>query len=194
MTRLSEDSGCSICGGCDTFGFACAWVSCSWTSCRASKMPVPGSKSSTIDDSPGTDSERRTVDALRAVEEVGLERHGDELLHLLGGQPERLGLHLDVGRRELRQHVDRRVAQLQDADDHDADRNADDEQPEPQARFDDPTHGYPCVSERPRTRRLVLVLVEPMPSSPRLRDNRDTRWTGDFRCSLTRACLRFLLD
>ena len=61
ITRLCDDSGCSICGGCDTFGFACACVSCSWTSCRASKRLVRGSKSSTIEDSPGTDSERSTV-------------------------------------------------------------------------------------------------------------------------------------
>ena len=61
MTRLCEESGWIICGGLETFGLACAWVSCSCTSCRASMMSVPGSKSRTIDDSPGTDSERRTL-------------------------------------------------------------------------------------------------------------------------------------
>ena len=72
--------------------------------------------------------------ALDAVEQVRLERNGDQLLDLVGRQAERLGLDLHVGRRELRQHVDRRVAQLHDAYDHHAHRHADDQQPETQAR------------------------------------------------------------
>ena len=35
ITRLDDDSGCSIVGGLETFGRACAWVSRSWTSWRA---------------------------------------------------------------------------------------------------------------------------------------------------------------
>ena len=34
MTRFDDESGCSICGGFETFGSACAWVRRSWTSCR----------------------------------------------------------------------------------------------------------------------------------------------------------------
>ena len=70
---------------------------------------MPCSKSRVIDERPGTDSRAQDRGALHAVEEVGLERDGDELLDLLGRQPERLGLDLDVGRRELGQDVDRRA-------------------------------------------------------------------------------------
>ena len=58
MTRFVDDSGCSICGGFETFGSACACVSRSATTCRARKMSVPGSKTRRIRDRPGTDSER----------------------------------------------------------------------------------------------------------------------------------------
>ena len=39
-----------------------------------------------------------------------LDRHGDELLRLLRGQPDRDRLHLDLRLRELGEDVDRRVA------------------------------------------------------------------------------------
>ena len=140
----AEDSGCSIWGGCDTFGFACACVSCSWTSWRASRMVGAGLEEQ--DDRRHARDGLRAQDrrALGAVEQVGLERDRDELLDLLGGEPERLRLHLDVGRRELGEHVGRRLVELQDAEDHDARGDADDEQPEAQAPADDVTdHGRP---------------------------------------------------
>ena len=57
-TRLVDDSGWSICGGLDTWGSACAWIRRSCTTWRARSGSVPGSKSSSIRDSPGIDSER----------------------------------------------------------------------------------------------------------------------------------------
>ena len=47
------------------------------------------------------------LDALHAVEQVGLEGDRDQLLDLLGRQPERLGLDLGVRGRELRKHIHR---------------------------------------------------------------------------------------
>ena len=41
-TRFVDDSGCSICGGFDTFGSACACVMRSATTCRAVNRSVPG--------------------------------------------------------------------------------------------------------------------------------------------------------
>ena len=94
-----------------------------------------------IDDSPATDSERIIVDPRHAVQQVALERDRDQLLDLGRGQPERLGLDLDVRRRELGKHVHRHGAEL---------RSANDEQPrtatsttemtKPQAPADEPTH------------------------------------------------------
>jgi hypothetical protein len=83
--------------------------------------------------------------ALHAVEEVGLQRHGDQLLDLLGRQPERLGLDLDVGWCELGQDVDRRVTQLHETGRHHGHGGAEDQQPEAQRRRDDPAHQTDAV-------------------------------------------------
>jgi hypothetical protein len=72
-----------------------------------------------------------------AVQQIGLERHRDELLDLFSRQPERLGLDLDVRGRELGHHVDRHLAQRGDAEDEEADRQADHDEPVPQAPTDD---------------------------------------------------------
>jgi hypothetical protein len=65
----------------------------------------------------------------------------DELLDLLRREAERLGLDLDVGRRELRQDVGRGAAELRDPHDHEADGEAQHEQAEPQSGADDrPDH------------------------------------------------------
>src|SRR5262249_40795246 len=58
ITRLVAESGCIMTGGFDTCGIATACVMRSETICRARIKSVPGSKNSTTDDSPGTDSER----------------------------------------------------------------------------------------------------------------------------------------
>ena len=58
ITRLVDDSGCSICGGCRRSGARAPGSSRSCTSWRARRTSVPGSKSIMIDDRPGTDSER----------------------------------------------------------------------------------------------------------------------------------------
>ena len=57
-TRLVEDMGCMISGGAETFGSATAWVIRSATSWRARNRSVPGAKTSSMEDSPGTDFER----------------------------------------------------------------------------------------------------------------------------------------
>ena len=77
------------------------------------------------------------LDSLHAVEKVRLERNGDELLDLFCGEAERLSLDLCVRWAELWEDIDRRVAQLDDAYNHHADGDADDEESEAQARPDD---------------------------------------------------------
>ncbi len=96
ITRLVDDSGWIIAGGFETFGSACAWVSRSATTWRAWRRSVPGSNIRTIEERPGTDSESIVLEPRDAVQEVRLERDGDELLDFLGRQAERLGLDLDV--------------------------------------------------------------------------------------------------
>ena len=64
---------------------------------------------------------------------------GDELLDLGGGQAERLGLHLDGGRPELRVDVERGAAQLDDAEDQRGDRGGEDEAGEAKAGVCDPS-------------------------------------------------------
>ncbi len=59
MTLLVDDRGWSMTGAFETFGIPPgAWISRSCTSCRARRTSVPGSKMSSIRDSPGSDSER----------------------------------------------------------------------------------------------------------------------------------------
>jgi hypothetical protein len=73
ITRLSEESGWIICGGCETFGFACACVSCSLDELPRLGDAGPGWNSMVIDERPGTDSGAQDRRALHAVEEVGLQ-------------------------------------------------------------------------------------------------------------------------
>ena len=124
MTRLVDDTGCNIAGGLETFGRACAWVICSCTTWRAAKRSVPGSKMSSIEDSPGID----------------FERNGDQLLHLCCRQPERFGLDLHPRRRKLREDVDRCLADLDSTEEDQAGGQGKNEDLVPQARRDDRTH------------------------------------------------------
>ena len=78
------------------------------------------------------------VDAFDSVQEVGLERHRDELLDLGGGQTERLGLDLDVRRGELRVDVGRRVRKGRDADGEDRGGEADDQPAQLHRAADEP--------------------------------------------------------
>ena len=57
ITRLADESGCSICGDLATDGTFLDIVSRSLTICRARIGSVPGSKMSTIEESPVIDSE-----------------------------------------------------------------------------------------------------------------------------------------
>ena len=87
------------------------------------------------------------LDPLDAVEQVRLQRHRDQLLDLLGRQPEGLGLHLGVGRRELGQDVDGCAAELHHPDREDAQRRSEDEEPEAQCRCNDRAHRVPSRHE-----------------------------------------------
>jgi hypothetical protein len=58
----------------------------------------------------------------------------------LGGQPERDRLDLDLGRRELGKNVDLRRRQLRDANEDQTRGQGDDQEPELQARSNDPAH------------------------------------------------------
>ena len=69
-----------------------------------------------------------------------LERHGHQRLDVGRGQPQALGLDLDLGWREVRKHVDRRIADGGKADGHHGDRGADHQEPEVQAPRDDRPH------------------------------------------------------
>jgi hypothetical protein len=70
----------------------------------------------TIDERPGNGLGADGLRALHAVQEVLLHRHGDELLDLGRGQAEALDLDLDDRRRELGEHVDRRLVRLGGSD------------------------------------------------------------------------------
>ena len=101
MNRLSDDSGWSMTGAFATFGSACDCVNRSATTWRALSMSVPGSKVMTIDERPVSDFEFDPLEERDAVEEVRLERDGDELLDLLGRESQGLGLYFDGRRGEL---------------------------------------------------------------------------------------------
>ena len=106
MNRFGDDSGWSITGALATLGSACAWVSRSATTWRALKMSVPGSKIITIEDRPASDSERISSRNATPCSRSASSGHRDELLDLFGREAEGLGLDLDIGRRELGQHID----------------------------------------------------------------------------------------
>ena len=62
---------------------------------------MPGSKVITTDERPGSEADSISSRNGTPDEQVLLQRHRDQLLDLLGRQPERLGLHLDLRGREL---------------------------------------------------------------------------------------------
>ena len=76
------------------------------------------------------------ADALGPVQEVSLRRDGHELFYFFGGKPEGLCLDFDIRRRELGKCVDGGVAQLHDTKDHHPRGDANDQEPETKARFD----------------------------------------------------------
>jgi hypothetical protein len=92
------------------------------------------------------------------VEQVLLEGHGDELLDLGGGQAQRLGLHVDGGRPELRVDIECGATQLDDAEDQRSDRGGDDEAGEAKAGECDPSGhvGDPLRMRRSRRCRLPI--------------------------------------
>ena len=79
------------------------------------------------------------VEPRRAVQRL-LHRDRDQLLDLLRGHAEPLGLHLDERRRELGEDVDRHVAHARRADDQHAHAERHHDEAELQARPDDPPH------------------------------------------------------
>ena len=92
---------------------------------------------------------RELRDGIRAQDVDGreagqrlLERNGHERLDVAGGQAEGGGLDLDARRRELREDVDGRGAQLLHPEEHRPRRDRDDDEPVAQAGRDDPAkHG-----------------------------------------------------
>ena len=101
ITRLVDDTGWIICGALPTFGNACGCDSRSDTSWRA-REDVGAALEEHRDRRQARHRVRADrLDALDAVEQVLLERNGDQLLDLGGRQAERLGLDLDVGLRVL---------------------------------------------------------------------------------------------
>ena len=80
------------------------------------------------------------VDTLDAVEQVGLERDRDQLLDLVGREPECLSLHLSVWGCELREDVDRCVAQRHDAESQQSDGDAEHQKTEVQHSAEKRTH------------------------------------------------------
>jgi hypothetical protein len=89
---------------------------------------------------PGERLGAELVEERDPVEQVLLERDGDQLLHLFRREPERLGLDVDQWRVELRKHVHRRVAELGDAKQHQPGGDRQHQKAQPQARRNDPAH------------------------------------------------------
>jgi hypothetical protein len=80
-----------------------------------------------------------------------------------GGQPERLGLHLDVDGAELRERLRLGVRDPDDAESDDARRDHHDEQPECEAPLHDPTQHRRRPSAWEIRRRSVRALVAVVP-------------------------------
>ncbi len=147
MTRLVDDSGESITGGRATDGSCPASVvrrSC--TSCRACMRSVPSWKIATTDDKPRTLFERSVLSPRTPFSAFSIGTD-DETLDLGRRETRRLGLDLDQGRRELGEHVERRLSGRLDAEDDEqhGERGHDDAQAE--SERDDPAHGLLPRSE-----------------------------------------------
>ena len=140
--------GWTITGGVPTFGSAAACVIRSATIWRARYRSVPSSNVRSIAESPGMDCDSIVFEPRDAVEQVLLQRRGDELLDLLGGQSERLGLHLDRRRLELGIDVQRRVVQLRQPEREDGDDAGHHQAPHPHRGIHQPAHHWapPVVS------------------------------------------------
>ena len=74
------------------------------------------------------------------MEKVRLEGHRDQLLDFVCGQPQGLGLDLDVRRGEFRKDVNRGARQLADAEQQRRHGHPQDDEPEPEAPANDRTH------------------------------------------------------
>ena len=95
-TRLDEDSGGSSVGGFETFGSGVRLGQALLDELAAAVDVGPGLEDEHDRRQAGKRLRADHVDALDAVQQVRLERDGDQLLDLLRRQPERLGLDLDV--------------------------------------------------------------------------------------------------
>ena len=151
MTRLVVESGWMMTGGLATFGIANDSARRSCTSCRARRTSVPGLEREQnrrqARDGRGMDVRQPR----RAVQEL-LEVERDQILDLGRGQAERLGLDLDHGRRELGQRIHRHLPRLVCAGGQYGSTKRNGEEPEPEARSDDPSQhdgGSPSLSRQP---------------------------------------------
>ena len=190
ITRLSDDSGDSITGGCATAG-SCAAARRQRAPARAaapSSGRCPARRISTTDDRPSTDFDRMVVETGHAVERV-LERHGDQRFDLARRQARRFGLDLDERRRELGKHVERRRAQRPPRGDGHDHGQRDDDVAVPQRDRDQPgEHGYfPAPNSVPKSSAAPTVTTF-VPSAETARDDgavagaaRDLDATADKR-------------
>ena len=145
MARPVADTGASMTGGAAQVGrLGDTVASRSCTSCRARSRSVPGLKSTSIEDKLGHRLGPQVVQALDAVQRH-LDRHGDQLLDVGGGQADARRLDQHPRRGELGEHVHVHVRQDRDAQCDHADRRGDDQVAEPQAGADDPAHQGPWL-------------------------------------------------
>ena len=143
IARPVAETGASMTGGAAQVGrVALTAVIRSWTSCRACSRSTSGLKISSMADSWGTDLER-SVQTLDPVERL-LERHGHQGLDVGGRQSEARGLDDDPGRCELREDVDARGRQVDDADPHHEGAERHHQEPVRQARRHHPPHERPA--------------------------------------------------
>ena len=113
---------------------------------------MPGSNISTIDDRPGTDFDRMSSSHGDPVEEVCSSGTVMSCSTSCGGQAERLGLDLDVRRRELGQGIHRHLPRLVCAGGQYGSTKRNGEEPEAEARstiHPSMTGGSPSLSRQP---------------------------------------------
>ena len=192
ITRLSDDSGESITGGCATAGsVGAARDSRSCTICRAVMTSLDGIENQ--------DDRRKTEDGLRSnrpqprnAVERRLQRHGHQRFHVVGRQPRRFGLHLDERRGELREDVERRGSQGPGSRHHEQDCQRHDDDPVAEGERNEPAHQCPAPNSVPNSSAAPAVTT----LWPAVRPLAITARSPEWRATCTRlgGRRRFLRD
>ena len=153
MTRLSEDSGDMMTGGCAAAGS----VGRHARETLLDELPRRNALGAVFEDQ---DDRRQAehglgpehVEAGHAVHRR-LERHADQRLDVGAGEPGRFGLDLDQRRGELGKHVERGVVRGPDADGHQDDRERHHRQSQPQRSGNQCAHhaGRPAYFPTPNS-------------------------------------------